>query len=294
MDQAVDRIYQYHVRKTAGTSLDSSFWALGGAEVEEASRREETEAVKPGEPHLRFVRHDPELIARGDYFYASSHLPMYAVTVPPGTFTVTILRDPAARVISYYRYLLWVRRHGPEAAKVEPFWEQVRAESAFMDGGFHYLRSQIGSSGVTMSSVAGSVRQFGLRRMLKRLVPAKGEEGGDGGGGGAEDFPNFLRRIPPRRLLSQLHMFSAAMDPVEAAENALSCSAVLFTETFSEDLGRLARRLELPLEEKRERRFSMEVELSESDRERLRDQLQPEYEMLERVKVAAPAARSAS
>jgi hypothetical protein len=287
VDQAVNRIYHYHVRKTAGTSLDSSFWALGGAAVEAASRREETEAVEPDEPHRRFVRHDAELIARGDYFYASSHLPLHQVKVPAETFTVTILRDPAARVISYYRYLLWVRGPGAGAAEAEPFLDQVRAESAFMDGGFRYLRSQISSPGVTMGSVAGSVRQFGLRRILARLVPSKGDEGG----GGADTFTNFLDRIPPRRLLSQVHMFSAAMDPGEAAENALSCSEILFTETFSEDLSRLAHRLELPLQEKRERRFGVDVELSDSDRERLRDRLRPEYEMLARVREATPAVR---
>jgi hypothetical protein len=290
MDRTANRIYHYHVRKTAGTSLDSSFWGLGGAVVEAASRREVTEAIEPNEPHRRFVRHDPALIAQGDYFYASSHLPMHQVIVPPDTFTVTILRDPAARVISYYRYLLWVRRYGAEAAQEEPFWDQVRAESAFMDGGFRYLRSQMASSGVTMSSVVGSVRQFGLSRMLTRLVPAKG--GGGGGDGDVESFKNFLQRIPPRRLLSQVHMFSAAMDPVEAAENALSCSEIIFTESFSQDLARLAHRLELPLEEKRERRFGVEVELSESDQEHLRDKLLSEYAMLEHVRAADPAVRS--
>ena len=277
MTTPCERIYHFHVRKTAGTSLDSSFWALGGPELEALSKQEAEEATEAGGRGRRFVRHDPRLIAAGDYFYASSHEPAHLLEIPPGTFTITILRDPVARVVSYYRYLLWVRQH-PDDDRQEPFVAEVRAESAFMDGGLRYLRSQLSSSGVTVGSVAHSVRQFGPRRIFKRLVPSRADAGAPA------DFESFLARVPPKRLLTQVHMFSAGMDPVEAAENVLACSEVCFTETFSDDLQRLAARLELPLEEKRERRFGADVELSAEELEQLRERLAPEYEMLDRVK----------
>ena len=100
MPEDFERIYHHHVRKTAGTSLDSSFWALGGPDLELLSKQEVHAATEPGEGGRRFVRHDPKLIARGDYFYASSHEPAHHLEIPPNTFTITILRDPAARVIS--------------------------------------------------------------------------------------------------------------------------------------------------------------------------------------------------
>jgi hypothetical protein len=287
MQEGFERIYHHHVRKTAGTSLDSSFWALGGPELELLSKQEVHAATEQGEGGRRFVRHDPQLIARGDYFYASSHEPAHRLEIPPNTFTITILRDPAARVISYYRYLLWARQH-PEEEEQEPFIAEVRAESAFMDGGMRYLRSQLSSSGVTVGSVARSVRQFGPRQLLKRIVPSRGA---GGGAAAPTDFENFLRRVPPRRLLTQVHMFSAGMDPAEAAENVLACSEICFTESFSADLQRLAARLELPLEEKRERRFGADVELSDSELEQLRERLAPEYAMIERVKEGLGARR---
>jgi hypothetical protein len=279
MQEDFERIYHHHVRKTAGTSLDSSFWALGGPELELLSKQEVHAATEPGEGGRRFVRHDPQLIARGDYFYASSHEPAHRLEIPPNTFTITILRDPAARVISYYRYLLWARQH-PDGEGLEPFIEEIRAESSFMDGGLGYLRSQLKSSGVTVGSVASSVRQFGLKRILARLAPSRPS----GADASPDDFSSFLARIPPRRLLTQVHMFSSTMDPAEAAENALSCSEICFTETFAEDFARLAARLELPLVERRERSFGAEVEISDLEREQLRERLAPEYAMIERVK----------
>lgn len=46
-----------------------------------------------------------ETIAQGRYFFAFSHNPAHRIALPPRTFTVTVLRDPMTRVVSYYRYL---------------------------------------------------------------------------------------------------------------------------------------------------------------------------------------------
>jgi hypothetical protein len=121
------RVYHFHVRKTAGTSLNAAFWALGGLDLQAMSDRQEVEGNG-----LRFVRGNRQLIEKGDYFFANSHQPAHELRLPPETYTITILRDPAARVISYYRYLLWARGN-PTAREAEPFIDDVVAESSFLD-----------------------------------------------------------------------------------------------------------------------------------------------------------------
>lgn len=235
MNPAYRRVYHFHVRKTAGTSLNAAFWALGGLDLRAMADRQEAEGNG-----LRFVRGNPRLIEAGDYFYANSHQPAHALTLPPDTYTITILRDPAARVLSYYRYLLWARRN-PDAREEEPFIDEVVAESSFLD------------------------RRFSLRRR-------------------EASFRDFLDRAPAEHLLAQLHMFSASFDPAEAAAKALACSATCFTETYGDDLRRIAAELRLELPEMRERGFGEKVELDEAERELLRERLAPEYAMIERIR----------
>jgi hypothetical protein len=242
VNPAYERVYHYHVRKTAGTSLNSAFWALAGLDLGAMSDRQVAEGNG-----LKMVRGNPRLIEEGDYFFANSHQPAHSLRLPPSTFTVTILRDPAARAISYYSYLLWARSE--EAARDrEPFLDEVLAESAFLDGG--------------------------PRRLLSRPASRRREAG----------FRGFLDRVPPSHLLTQLHMFSERLDPGEAAERALACSAVCFTETFPEGLKALARELQLDLTEKRERRFGEKAILTEDELGLLRERLAPEFAMIERVR----------
>jgi hypothetical protein len=54
----------------------------------------------------RFVANNEALIGQGRFFFAYSHLPAYALSLPEvGTFKFTVLRDPIDRVVSLYRYL---------------------------------------------------------------------------------------------------------------------------------------------------------------------------------------------
>jgi Sulfotransferase family len=235
MNPDYERVYHFHVRKTAGTSLNAAFWALGGLDLEAVAGDQAIEGNG-----LRFVRGNQRLIEAGDYFFANSHRPAHTLRLPPQTYTITILRDPSARVVSYYRYLLWARANR-RAKEAEPFIEDVVAESSFLD------------------------RRLSLRR--RRVA-----------------FLDFLDKVPAERLLTQLQMFSERLDPNEAGERILACSAVCFTETYPEDLRRVAGELQLDLGEKRERSFGEKVELSEEEQELLRERLAPEYVMIERVR----------
>ena len=208
--------------------------------------------------------HDPDLIAAGEYFYASSHAPAYRLRIPARTFTVTILRDPLSRAVSYYRYLLWARAN-PHAYDTEPFIESLRRESGFLDGRLRHFRRQL-----SRHRSEHPVRALGLGRRKPRGV--------------TPTFANFLTLAPVRHLFNQLHMFSPRLDPREAAANALSCSMVCFTETFSADLERLGSRLGLELHPKREKGFVEKIELSPRELELLRARLRPEYEMIDRVR----------
>jgi hypothetical protein len=124
------RVFHHHVRKTAGTSLNAAFWALAGLDLAHLGQRQKARGRG-----LTIVRHDLRRIAAGDWFYANAHTPVAEVVLPPGTFTVTILRDPVARVRSLYRYLLWAR-DDPRARELDPYYTSLQDEAGWLGAGF--------------------------------------------------------------------------------------------------------------------------------------------------------------
>jgi hypothetical protein len=99
------RIYLYHVRKTAGTSLVFALMRLSQRDPHLIDQR--LSRFYFAQSHgYRFVAHNEALIRQGSYFFAYSHLPAYSIYPPEaGTFKFTVLRDPIERVVSLYRYL---------------------------------------------------------------------------------------------------------------------------------------------------------------------------------------------
>jgi len=101
-----ERVYHYHIRKTAGMSVNHAFRGLGGEDPQVVSDRCRTNmfgrTVSGGRV---FVAWNRPLIEQGYYHYASSHLPYDQLALRPGTFTLTCLRDPADRVYSHWKML---------------------------------------------------------------------------------------------------------------------------------------------------------------------------------------------
>jgi len=100
------RIYHYHIRKTAGTSINQAFLSLGGESgkaVYDRLAKDRHHRTISG--RLAYVGWSGPLIEQGLYHYAFSHAAAHELCVPPGTFTITCLRDPLKRLISHYQML---------------------------------------------------------------------------------------------------------------------------------------------------------------------------------------------
>jgi hypothetical protein len=100
------RIFLFHVRKTAGTSLVRSFLALGGEDPGAVERRISSSLLSRTSSGPYVVTCGRGTLRQGDYFFGWSHMAGHRLQLPSRTFTIALLRDPVARVLSYYRYLV--------------------------------------------------------------------------------------------------------------------------------------------------------------------------------------------
>jgi hypothetical protein len=119
------RVYHYHIRKTAGASLNYAFWGLGGEDpkyVQRMLRRQNGWCNSNG---IVFAGSRIKKINRGHYFYARSHFPAHIIDLPPNTFSVTLFRDPLERVISHYKMLLEFRENKAGYHPFQEFLEEV-------------------------------------------------------------------------------------------------------------------------------------------------------------------------
>jgi hypothetical protein len=107
INKGFKRIYLYHIRKTGGTSLTESFLALRAVDrvrsyYQLAGALDNRIIIKD----LVYVGWNTSLLEKGDYFFGFSHNPSHQIKLPNKTFTITIIRDPVRRLISYYQMLL--------------------------------------------------------------------------------------------------------------------------------------------------------------------------------------------
>lgn len=98
------------------------------------------------------------------------------------------------------------------------------------------------------------------------------------------NFEDFLSRVPKEHLLRQLYMFSKTFDVDEAYENIANCSFYWFVENYNDGLQQLAFLLNLPLKPYRANQSSRSPTLNQSTLEMLRESLEPEYKLIDRLK----------
>jgi hypothetical protein len=96
-------------------------------------------------------------------------------------------------------------------------------------------------------------------------------------------FGHFLDRVPRLQLLNQLYMFSLAGSVPEAAERIARCDRVLLTKDLDRGLGEVAAFLRRPLAIRRVRESRFAYWPSDSEAARLRELLEPEYQLLSLV-----------
>ena len=221
------RIYHYHIRKTGGTSLNHMMFSLGGDPGRKCymalNRSDSGQGMSNG---IAFANWKAPPIEQGNYYYAHSHTPMHKIDLPPDTFTVTMLRDPIKRFISYYRSLMHLKTNNipHEGMKIQGPWL-------------------------------------------------------------ANSFGDFLQNIPKDYLLQQLYMFSKDYNVEEAFDNIVNrCSHFFFTENFTEGIVELSSRIGTKLTPIHTRKSTFDFEIKESDREYLRNLLQKEYDLIEKLK----------
>jgi hypothetical protein len=115
------RVYHVHIRKSAGTSINSAFWGVAGLNLKQVKRW----PLLLKNDYI-FVRNNKEFIEDGRYFYGNSHIPFWSLRIPKNTFTFCMLRDPYERLLSLYRYYKWVADLNPQKALgEEPYYNTL-------------------------------------------------------------------------------------------------------------------------------------------------------------------------
>ena len=98
-----------------------------------------------------------------------------------------------------------------------------------------------------------------------------------------DGFDQFLDRVPLLHLSNQLYMFSESGSVNEAVERLSTLDMVLRTERLAQDLHRLESALNLSLSLSRQRTSISPFTPTDAQRDRLRELLAPECEMLRQL-----------
>jgi len=124
------RIYHFHIRKSAGTSVNAAFWNLAGLDLNSIWKKS---LIVTNDKV--FVRHHYDLIQEGNYTFANSHLPFWKIKLPPETLTFSVFRDPVQRIVSLYRYYHFNVNH-PEAHLLDPMNSSVKQYAHWLGNSF--------------------------------------------------------------------------------------------------------------------------------------------------------------
>lgn len=107
LDERFNRVYFYHIRKTAGVAIKYAFiHQLGYEDLDKAYKKwyQSTDYQLKGNNKVITGWNIP-LINKGNYFFAASHEPAHFLNLPENTFTICCFREPAKRVISQYNQI---------------------------------------------------------------------------------------------------------------------------------------------------------------------------------------------
>lgn len=220
-----ERIYFYHIRKTAGTSLNYAFLDHGVDAPDQIYERLNAKGRAQSGDKV-FVRRK-YYIEKGLYYYGFSHIPYHELRLPSNTFTITTFRDPVRRVVSHYKMLRWYDREGIDHPCME----------------------------------------------------VEGEWLGD-------SFRDFIEAMPKKHLFRQLYMFSPKYEVKEALENIKQLKFLMFVESMDADLDELQRQIEAELTLRKKKVSVAAPHIEDNILADLRELLEPEYRLLERVKAA--------
>lgn len=105
-------IYHFHVRKTAGTSLNFAFLSNGGNSQDLFQKLLKKWNKRIVEQDKIFVGWNTCLLNKGQFHFAFSHTPHHQIKIPKHVYTFTCLRDPVERILSHYNMLLLYRKTG--------------------------------------------------------------------------------------------------------------------------------------------------------------------------------------
>ena len=98
-------------------------------------------------------------------------------------------------------------------------------------------------------------------------------------------FFEYMLNVPREFLLGQLYMFSKTYEINEAFDRIQNCSHYFFTEQFSAGLKQLSSKIGISLEAIHARKSSNNgFEISDKEKYILRDLLNPEYILLDKLK----------
>lgn len=121
------------------------------------------------------------------------------------------------------------------------------------------------------------LRYYQINNIAHPCMVTEGEWLGD-------SFDYFLNTIPKEHFLNQIFMFSKNIEINEAFDKLCSLNHIVFTETLSQDMTDLGQKLNLDLSISNQKSYGHKENISESQKSKLIELLEPEYKLIEMLK----------